>query len=64
MLIAIHFILKGFSLVLVMLPLLFILLCMYGQVTDRLLPLVDPLLSKSGCFYLVTVAENKPGRVF
>lgn len=30
------------------------------EVMDRLFALVDPLLSKSGCFYLVTVAENKP----
>ena len=37
---------------------------MHGQVMDRLFTLVDPLLSKSGCFYLVTVAENKPGAVF
>ena len=28
---------------------------------DRLFPLVYTLLSNSGCFYLVTVAENKPG---
>lgn len=31
---------------------------------DRLFPLVSSLLSSSGCFYLVTVAENKPGMVF
>ncbi|XP_015757611.1 PREDICTED: hemK methyltransferase family member 2-like [Acropora digitifera] len=30
------------------------------EVMDRLFTLVNPLLSKSGCFYLVTVAENKP----
>ena len=28
---------------------------------DRLFPLVSSLLSSSGLFYLVTVAENKPG---
>ncbi|CAH3166598.1 unnamed protein product [Porites lobata] len=31
------------------------------EVMDRLLPLVSTLLSNFGCFYLVTVAENKPG---
>ncbi|PWA31991.1 hypothetical protein CCH79_00018857, partial [Gambusia affinis] len=30
------------------------------QVTDRLLPLVPQLLSSTGLFYLVTIAENKP----
>ena len=30
---------------------------------DRLFPLVSSLLSSSGGFYLVTVAENKPGMV-
>ena len=34
-----------------------------AQVMDRLFPIVYPLLSNSGCFYLVTVAENKPGIV-
>ena len=54
----------GFSLLLATLSLFFfILLCMHGQVMDRLFALVDPLLSKSGCFYVVTVAENKPGTV-
>ena len=30
---------------------------------DRLFPLVSSLLSSSGCFYVVTVVENKPGMV-
>ncbi|XP_022800661.1 hemK methyltransferase family member 2-like [Stylophora pistillata] len=30
------------------------------QVMDRLFPFVSTLLSNTGCFYLVSVAENKP----
>lgn len=30
------------------------------EVMDRLFPFVSTLLSNTGCFYLVTVAENKP----
>ncbi|XP_078382099.1 methyltransferase HEMK2-like isoform X4 [Oculina patagonica] len=33
------------------------------EVMDRLFPLVSGLLSSSGCFYLVTVAENKPDEI-
>ncbi|XP_020617802.1 hemK methyltransferase family member 2-like isoform X3 [Orbicella faveolata] len=33
------------------------------EVMDRLFPLVSSLLSSSGCFYLVTVAENKPDEI-
>ena len=33
------------------------------QVMDRLFPLVPALLSTTGCFYLVVVAENKPGMI-
>lgn len=33
------------------------------EVMDRLLPLVPTLLSNFGCFYLVTVAENKPAEI-
>uniref|UniRef100_A0A672FU09 Methyltransferase HEMK2 n=1 Tax=Salarias fasciatus TaxID=181472 RepID=A0A672FU09_SALFA len=33
------------------------------RVTDRLLPLVGRLLSAAGLFYLVTIAENRPGGI-
>lgn len=33
------------------------------EVMNRLFPLVFTLLSNSGCFYLVTVAENKPDEI-
>lgn len=33
------------------------------EVMDRLFPFVSTLLSNTGCFYLVTVAENKPDEV-
>ncbi|XP_031567248.1 methyltransferase N6AMT1-like [Actinia tenebrosa] len=33
------------------------------EVIDKFLPLVPSLLSKTGCFYLVTIAENKPEEI-
>lgn len=33
------------------------------QVTDKLLPLVPSLLSDKGCFYIVTIPENKPDEI-
>jgi len=33
------------------------------EVMDRLFPVVSSLLSISGCFYLVTVVENKPDEI-
>ncbi|KXJ12877.1 methyltransferase N6AMT1 [Exaiptasia diaphana] len=33
------------------------------EVTDKLLPLVPLLLSDNGCFYIVTIPENKPEEI-
>lgn len=33
------------------------------EVMDRLFPLVSTLLSNSGCFYLVTITENRPDEI-
>ncbi|XP_060888900.1 methyltransferase N6AMT1 [Labrus mixtus] len=33
------------------------------EVTDRFLPLVAPLLSSKGLFYLITIAENDPEEI-
>lgn len=32
------------------------------EVTDKFLPVVAQLLSTEGSFYLITVAENDPGK--
>ncbi len=33
------------------------------EVTDRFLPAVAQLLSSKGLFYLITIAENDPGKL-